>query len=233
MQDNENYVNKLIQNIKYSHLDKKKQKFNIITKTNILNIKSENKQYYLHTKSILENSEYCYSGILTNIRKYKLDLVEFVDRIKHITETQNTQNMIKKEYDDIVLLLYNSIKQFFKLEILDANISTRAIFDLSDNNVTRNVGLIYLTSDGIVINDNIAIIDNILLEISDNKLTITVGKFTYNFYKSNLISPFSIHFCLDKISIYLNEINELEKQLEKNIIISDQAKDILDIIKKF
>jgi hypothetical protein len=229
---NKHYVDKLADKITKSICHKKKHKSSLkdARKSNIININSQNLKYFSHTALILKNAKYSFSGVLSTIQEYRSQLANLHSRILSIMDNLDTTDIIRKEYDELILELYNKLVHFFTMQTVINGISQKAIFDNELDEVSRSINCSYVTKSGIVTNDNIATIDNVTVSIDDLSLTIVIGTFTFNFYKSSGIDSFSINTLINKIDQYETNVIALEKEISKNIHIISQAQNILKLL---
>lgn len=227
-------INKLIHN-KQKSSDKQaiisRYTRGLASKPKILNYRHENNKYFTTTENILNSAKFSYSGIVNTLEQYRLNISLFRNRIMSLDDSNDITSIITKEYDTLIDQLYITCLHFFNMEILDNNVSKRAIFEFDGVNVDRNVRITYVSHSGNVINDDVAKIDNVLLTISDMVLTIQIGDFVFNFYKSAGIETFSPTILIDKLNMYESDVIQLENQITKNINIITQAVEILNAIK--
>jgi len=198
----------------------------------IINCKQENIVYFSTTENILNSAQFVYNGIHKTISDYRAMLSSFRVKVSTITETTDTIEIIKKQYDELITELYNTLVHYYTMESVTSGVAKKAIFPIVDGVTTRDVGLSYITCNGVVTNNTLAILDNITIETSELSIMIQIGTTVYIFYKSAGIDDFSINKMLSNIDQYESDVIVVQQEINKNIKIIYQAFNILNVLKK-
>lgn len=206
-------------------------------------LKKENINYIKNSESIIKLALEAFEGIYSKIIDFKNKLANYNNVLEDRNDNSNLDPdyitnihlLSKKEYDDIIFYFYQNILNYIELQSENKQgnkINAILNLDMKVNNYVRNVMLTYVASGGIVINDSIAIIDNINLDNSGDFLIFNIGKSVFSIKKSSSFTEFNILILKNEIKELINYLLYVEKEIDKNIKIILHSLNIINAIKK-
>lgn len=209
----------------------------------VIDIDKENLIYIDNTKNILKLANIAYVGILTEISNFRMKLIELNEVLKFRKEYDEndptfitkSQQIAKKEYDDLLIFLYQNLLNFIKMKLVsNYGNNCSALFESgTDDYNVRNVTLTYMTRSGIVIDNSIAKIDNVRIDYDSlNKLILSIGNYKIKILKSIGIKHFTVIKLREYIIQVLNNLYSLEKEIEKNIKLISHSFETINAIKE-
>ncbi|ARF08821.1 hypothetical protein Catovirus_1_871 [Catovirus CTV1] len=194
-------------------------------------LKNENNNFIKNTETIIKLAEETYSESLSEFSDLRSRLTDFNDNLKTQEENEELYDQFKKEYDDILDAFYQKLIIILKKRDYNNGEKISALFEICQGNIERKISLSYIASGGVVMNDCIAKIDNVLLENKENKIIFVIGKRKFKIKKSGGIKEFTFEKMIDKITKIISKLLEIEKEVEKNIKILSYAEDTIQAVK--
>lgn len=204
-------------------------------------LKRENEKYIDCSKARIILAKNAFEGILQEILNLKILLNEFKNKLKDKKDVIDLEekyikkfyNIKKNEYDEILLLFFNGLSNYANLQGRNSKgEKIHALLELYKNNNTRNISLTYIGFGGIVIDNCISKVDNILIDNLDDKIILQIGKCKLNIKKSHRIENFEILKLIEKIDKLLLNLVYIEKEAEKNIKILSYSLETICAVKK-
>lgn len=195
----------------------------------IIDTKVNNDKYIKNTRDLINNGIYSFEHMMEEIGYFKLRLVKLINDMKITLETTATIAAYVSSYNNIINNFYNNMISYILMEYRDScGVIKKAILNLDTKELSRNITLTYTTCHGIVINDMVAIVDNMSVINTDLVLNIVIGNFTFSI---NYLVVSDFNNILDSIYKILDDIGKLEKNIDKNLLILYEGVGIINLIK--
>ncbi len=234
-------------NIKNIHIKNKNDildennnlKLNNLYISDIIDIDKENTKYINNATNVINLINQSYSNILSELTYLKQKFTEFDEYLKFkkdcIDSNQineiNICKSVQKDYDNLLEFSFQNILDHANMYLI--NVRGEKYFALSEidkNCVTRNIGITYITRNGVVIGENLTKIDNLFITIGSEQIELTLNNLKFEVKKISGFKNFTISKLREYIPELLNNLYKLEKEIDKNIKILSYSLDIVNVI---
>jgi hypothetical protein len=205
-----------------------------------LDIKKINRDSFHNTLEIIKVILLSYNGIINESAVLKTYLVKLRNKIQNTVETPVTLDIIKKEYDNIINQFYNNLSNYVNIELTLADRNVKTLFN-NNNSKSRHILLTYVTKNGVttayadhstsvVINNSIAIVDNVKSTVSNNLLNISISDTNISI-PFPIVIPFTFLKLTDIIDQIIIMLFNLDGELQKNITVIRESILLIKTIK--
>ena len=198
---------------------------------NTIDICAHNNQTKTVLISQLDSAIFTYKHMICENEAIRLRLLEFLEHVCDYTASIDAANLIKTQYDAVIYQYYMNLNNWVSSNYRDdGGILHPALLSILNNENTKNMIYTYMTCNGAIVNNSVAILDNVLLQYTDTYLIVQIGAKTYNIPRYDAF----VNTDIANIKITVEEIRcmitTMTNKLNQNIYIINKSMHMINTI---